>query len=45
MQGGNTLMSNEVKATCANFAQAADNGKTYNYKFYSLAAIAFCRRK
>lgn len=27
-------------STCANFAQVADNGKTYNYKFYSLAAIA-----
>ena len=26
-------------STCANFAQVADNGKTYNYKFYSLAAI------
>ena len=25
--------------TCANFAQVADNGKTYKYKFYSLAAI------
>ena len=24
---------------CANFAQVADNGKTYKYKFYSLAAI------
>ena len=28
-----------VDATCANFAQVADNGKTYRYKFYSLAAI------
>lgn len=27
------------EATCANFAQVADNGKTYQYKFYSLAAI------
>ncbi|MCI7493616.1 MAG: hypothetical protein MSA91_12630 [Lachnobacterium sp.] len=27
-------------STCANFAQVADNGKAYNYKFYSLAAIA-----
>lgn len=27
------------EATCANFAQVADNGKTYRYKFYSLAAI------
>lgn len=26
-------------STCANFAQVADNGKTYNYKYYSLAAI------
>lgn len=25
--------------TCANFAQVADNGKTYKYKFYSLPAI------
>lgn len=25
--------------TCAFFAQVADNGKTYNYKFYSLDAI------
>ncbi len=23
--------------TCANFAQVADNGKTYQYKFYSSA--------
>lgn len=28
-----------ANSTCANFAQVADNGKTYNYKFYSLAAI------
>ena len=27
------------ESTCANFAQVADNGKTYQYKFYSLAAI------
>ena len=27
------------EATCANFAQVADNGKTYQYKFYSLSAI------
>ena len=27
------------EATCANFAQVADNGKTYQYKFYNLAAI------
>ena len=26
-------------ATCAKFAQVADNGKTYQYKFYSLSAI------
>lgn len=26
-------------STCANFAQVADNGKTYQYKFYSLVAI------
>ena len=26
-------------ATCANFAQVANNGKTYHYKFYSLSAI------
>ena len=25
--------------TCANFAQVANNGKTYQYKFYSLSAI------
>ena len=25
--------------TCANFAQVADNGKTYRYKFYALSAI------
>ena len=29
----------EEHATCAKFAQVADNGKTYQYKFYSLAAI------
>ena len=29
----------EENLTCANFAQVADNGKTYQYKFYSLAAI------
>ena len=27
------------KSTCANFAQVADNGKNYQYKFYSLSAI------
>ena len=26
-------------STCANYAQVADNGKTYQYKFYSLPAI------
>ena len=26
-------------STCANFAQVADNGKTYNYKFYGLKAV------
>ena len=29
----------DENATCANFAQVADNGKTYQYKFYSLSAI------
>ena len=29
----------EDNSTCAHFAQVADNGKTYKYKFYSLAAI------
>ncbi|WP_296325720.1 hypothetical protein [Treponema sp. UBA3813] len=24
---------------CANFAQVADNGKTYQYKFYGLKAV------
>lgn len=28
-----------VDSTCANYAQVADNGKTYQYKFYSLAVI------
>ena len=27
------------KAVCAKFAQTADDGKTYQYKFYALAAI------
>ena len=27
------------ESTCANFAQIADNGKTYQYKFYSLSVI------
>lgn len=29
----------DEERTCANFAQVADNGKTYRYKFYSLSAI------
>lgn len=29
----------QESATCANFAQVADNSKTYHYKFYSLSAI------
>lgn len=29
----------DESSTCANFAQVADNGKTYQYKFYSLPAI------
>ncbi|MDU3181481.1 MAG: virulence RhuM family protein [Lachnospiraceae bacterium] len=29
----------DENATCANFAQVADNGKTYQYKFYSLPVI------
>ena len=37
----NIFSKGELKedSTCANFAQVADNGKTYQYKFYSLAAI------
>ena len=37
----NIYKSSELSenSTCANFAQVADNGKTYNYKYYSLAAI------
>ena len=37
----NVYESSELSedATCANFAQVADNGKTYHYKFYSLSAI------
>lgn len=37
----NIYESNELRedSTCANFAQVADNGKTYQYKFYSLPAI------
>ena len=29
----------EENSTCANFAQVADNGKTYKYKFYGLKAV------
>ena len=29
----------DENSTCANFAQVADNGKTYQYKFYALSAI------
>ena len=29
----------DENSVCANFAQTADDGKTYQYKFYSLAAI------
>lgn len=29
----------DENSTCANFAQVADNGKIYHYKFYSLPAI------
>jgi len=29
----------DENSICAKFAQTADDGKTYNYKFYSLAAI------
>lgn len=37
----NIFTDGELKeeATCANFAQVADNGKTYQYKFYNLPAI------
>lgn len=37
----NVFESGELdeNSTCAFFAQVADNGKTYNYKFYSLDAI------
>lgn len=37
----NVFDSGELKenSTCAFFAQVADNGKKYNYKFYSLDAI------
>ena len=30
----------DENSVCAKFAQTADDGKTYNYKFYSLVAIA-----
>ena len=29
----------DENSVCAKFAQTADDGKTYNYKFYSLASI------
>lgn len=29
----------DERSTCAKFAQVADNGKTYQYKFYSLQAV------
>jgi len=29
----------DENSICAKFAQTADDGKTYNYKFYSLEAI------
>ena len=29
----------DKNSVCAKFAQTADDGKTYNYKFYSLEAI------
>lgn len=29
----------DEQSTCANFAQVADNGRTYQYKFYALKAI------
>lgn len=37
----NVFESGELseKSVCANFAHTADDGKTYNYKFYSLDAI------
>lgn len=37
----NIFISGELSETsvCANFAQTADDGKTYQYKFYSLSAI------
>lgn len=37
----NAYVSGEISedSTCAKFAQVADNGRTYQYKFYSLSAI------
>ena len=37
----NVFQSGELsqESACAKFAQTADDGKTYQYKFYSLAAI------
>ena len=37
----NIFKNNELQedSVCAKFAQTADDGKTYSYKFYSLAAI------
>ena len=37
----NIFAENELSesTTCAKFAQVADNGKTYHYKFYSLPAM------
>ena len=37
----NIFLSGELdeSSACAKFAQVADNGKTYQYKFYSLSAI------
>ena len=29
----------DENSVCAKYAQTADDGKNYNYKFYSLAAI------
>ncbi|MFR8267193.1 MAG: virulence RhuM family protein, partial [Clostridia bacterium] len=34
-----SLKLNNENTVCAKFAQTADDGKTYQYKFYSLAAI------
>ena len=35
----------EESSACANFAQTADDGKTYNYKFYGLKAVIAVRYK